>query len=117
MSKTITGSDEVYEKIKEQVEQDSGGIKKKSEKKLEIKNRFTGAVIYTSSKTTYKDALEKAITRSSDLRGSDISGSNLRSSNLSGSNLSGSNLSGSDLSGSNLSSSDLRSSNLSGSNL
>jgi len=90
---------------------------------IEIKHRWTGAVLYTgASGMTMRETLEAA-TRSgsnlsgSDLSGSDLSGSDLSGSDLSGSDLSGSNLRGSNLSGSNLSYSDLRGSNLSGSNL
>ncbi len=92
--------------------------------KIEIKNRWTGIVIYSCdvpddvpSGMALRHALEKAVVsnsnlRNSDLSGSDLSGSNLRNSDLSGSDLSGSNLRNSDLSGSNLSGSDLSGSNL-----
>lgn len=77
MSKTITVSDEVYEKIKEQVEKETGTVKEKSEKKFKIKNRFTGNVIYTSSKTTYKDVLEEAVSKGADLGGAYLKGADL----------------------------------------
>ena len=103
----------------------------------QIKNRYTGAVIFETEAESLKEAVEMAIAsysnlsgsnlrgsdlrgsnlRGSDLRGSNLSGSDLRGSNLRYSNLSGSNLRGSDLSGSNLSGSDLRGSNLSYSDL
>ena len=112
--------------------------------KIEIKNRYTGSIIfeYTKENNTIKKTVEKAIEEkvnlsysdlsysnlrgsdlsysdlsSSNLRGSDLRGSDLSSSNLIGSDLRGSNLRGSDLSGSNLRDSDLRGSNLRGSDL
>ncbi len=92
--------------------------------KIEIKNRWTLAVIFTHEceGNTIKKTVEEAIKsgsdlRCSDLRCSDLSDSDLRCSDLRGSNLRGSNLRGSDLRGSNLRGSDLRGSDLSGSNL
>lgn len=70
--------------------------------KFEIKNRFDGAVIFTTETESWKLAVEAAVRRGIDLRGSNLSGSNLSGSNLRGSNLRGSNLSYSNLRGSNL---------------
>ena len=88
--------------------------------KIEIKNRFTGEVIFSDERenNTIKLTVEKAVNLKINLRGSNLSGSNLSGINLSGSdlrgiNLRGSNLSGSNLSGINLSGSDLRGINLS----
>ena len=77
---------------------------KKEEKVIgiAIKNRFTGSIIFQSTKTTYKEAVEEA---------------NLREANLSGANLSEANLSEADLSGANLREANLREANLSGANL
>jgi uncharacterized protein YjbI with pentapeptide repeats len=93
--------------------------------KIEIKHRFSGAVLYACdvpdtvarSGMEMRHSLEKANKDGSDLSYSDLSGSDLSYSNLSGSNLSYSNLSGSNLSYSNLSGSDLSGSDLSYSNL
>ena len=79
---------------------------------FEIKNRWTGAVIFARECETLRQCVEEAV-----LSGSDLRGSNLRDSDLRDSNLSGSNLRDSDLSGSDLRDSDLRDSNLSGSDL
>jgi uncharacterized protein YjbI with pentapeptide repeats len=129
--KTLNISDEAYKNLKDQIEAEEAKVKEKIEKKIHIKNRL-GEIIYSSSKTTFKEAVIEAVNsgsnlRDSDLSGSDLSDSDLRDSDLSGSdlscsNLSGSNLRGSDLSGSNLrdsdlSDSDLRDSDLSGSDL
>jgi uncharacterized protein YjbI with pentapeptide repeats len=84
---------------------------------IAIKNRWTGEIIFQSTKTTMKEAVREALDSSSNLRGSNLRGSDLSGSNLRGSDLRGSNLSSSDLSSSDLSSSDLSSSDLSGSNL
>jgi hypothetical protein len=90
--------------------------------KIQIKNRWTGAVIYETDAENLGAAVVAAVMAQVNLSGSDLSnsdlrGSNLSDSNLSGSNLRGSNLRGSDLSNSDLRGSDLRDSNLSGSSL
>jgi len=50
--KTLTISDETYEKIKGQIKEDT--------KKIEIKD-INGDVIYTSNKETLKEVVEEAI--------------------------------------------------------
>ena len=110
--KTIEISDETWLKIKDQVEAESGKVKEKTEKKFEIKSRWTGAVIYSSTKTTYKDVLEEARASAADLRGA-----NLRNADLRGANLRNANLSAADLRGANLSAADLYDANLCGANL
>ena len=100
---------------------------------IEIKHRYTGAVLFTAKgATTVAAALAMALAaganlRSANLSGANLSGANLRSANLSGANLSGANLrsaylsganlSGAYLSGANLSGADLRSADLSGADL
>jgi hypothetical protein len=86
---------------------------------IEIRNRWSGAVIYTHNVegATMRDAVLAAIAADSNLRDSDLSDSDLSDSDLRDSDLRGSDLSGSDLSGSDLRGSDLRGSDLSGSDL
>jgi len=97
MSKTITVSDETWNKIKDQVEEDNGNIKEKKEKKFEIKNRWTGDVIYTSSKITYKDVVEEAVSSEADLREADLREADLRGADLRGADLHEADLRGADL--------------------
>ena len=99
--------------------------------KIDIKQRFTGAVKFTTEIEAPEDApasvkmrlavlgaIENKVDLSrSDLRGCDLRGSYLSGSDLSRSNLSGSDLSDCDLSGSNLRGCDLRDCDLRGSNL
>jgi hypothetical protein len=78
-------------------------IENKTEEKkigIEIKNRFTGNVIFTSTKTTFKEAVEegKANLSGADLRGADLYGANLYGADLYGADLSGADLYGADLS-------------------
>jgi hypothetical protein len=78
-------------------------IENKTEEKkigIEIKNRFTGNVIFTSTKTTFKEAVEegKANLSGADLRGADLSGADLSGADLYGADLSGADLYGADLS-------------------
>jgi hypothetical protein len=62
-------------------------IENKTEEKkigIEIKNRFTGNVIFTSTKTTFKEAVEegKANLSGADLRGADLYGADLSEAEL-----------------------------------
>jgi len=122
LSKTITVSEETWGKIKDQVEAENKDVKEKQEKKLEIKNRWTGAVIYSSSKTTFKDAVVEAVNEGANLRGADFYGADfygadLRGADLEGANLRGADLRGADLEGANLRGADLRGADLRGANL
>ena len=76
-------------------------------KKFQIKNRWTGNVIYESEKTTIKDVCINAAKNGADLCGADLSGANLYEANLSEANLSGANLYKADLRGANLSGANL----------
>ena len=92
--------------------------------KTQIKNRFTGAVIFqcdtpddVSSGLAVRDALEKAVASGADLFGANLSGANLSGANLSGADLSGADLYGADLYGANLSGANLSRADLYGANL
>ena len=86
---------------------------------IEIKNRFTGSVKFTSEKTTIKEAVidNKFNLRGADLPEADLSGANLRGADLSEADLREADLSEADLSGANLHGADLSGANLSGANL
>ena len=97
--------------------------------KFEIKNRWTGAVLFTAdvpdetkSGLITRVALEQAVAGGTDLSGADLSGAylsgaDLRGTDLSGADLSGADLSGAYLSGAYLSGADLRGTDLSGADL
>jgi uncharacterized protein YjbI with pentapeptide repeats len=70
---------------------------------IEIKHRFTGAILHTVEADT--------------LSGANLSGADLSGANLYGADLSGANLSRADLGGANLSGADLRGANLYGADL
>src|SRR3546814_10807566 len=89
--------------------------------RIEIKNRWTDAVLYTAevpdgteSGMTMRLALEQAVARDANLRGAYLSGANLRGADLSGAYLSGAYLRGAYLSGANLRGADLSGAYLSG---
>jgi hypothetical protein len=92
--------------------------------KIEIKNRFTGKILFEYSKdnNTIRDTVLEAIKERADLRYANLSyanlsSANLRYANLSSANLSSANLRSANLSSADLSSADLRSANLSSANL
>jgi len=90
---------ENLEEVKKYIQEEEN---KKEEKVLgiAIKNRWTGNIIFQSTKTTYKEAVREALDSGSDLSGSDLSYSDLSYSDLSDSDLSDSDLRNSDLRGS-----------------
>ena len=114
MSKTIKVSNETYEKIKDQIEEEK--VKEKKEKKIEIKNRWTGDIIFTSTKKTFKEAVVEAANEAN-LCEADLRGANLCRANLYRANLYETNLHGADLSGANLDEADLSGANLYEANL
>jgi uncharacterized protein YjbI with pentapeptide repeats len=89
---------------------------------LAIKNRWTGDIIFQSTKTTYKEAVEEANLSGADLSGADLGGADLGGADLGGADLRGAdlgeaNLREANLSGANLSGADLRGANLRGAEL
>ena len=81
--------------------------KKVEEKKIgiAIKNRFTGSIIFQSTKTTYKEAIiEKG---EADLRDANLYNADLRNANLCGANLCDANLCDANLCGADLRNADL----------
>ena len=92
----------------------------KKEVGIAIKNRWTGDIIFQSTKTTYKEAIEEKgdlNLSDADLSDADLSGSNLRDADLSDADLSGSNLRDANLSYADLSDADLSGANLHDANL
>jgi uncharacterized protein YjbI with pentapeptide repeats len=85
--------------------------------KYEIRNRFSGSVIFTAETKSFKLAVEMAVKTGANLSGANLYGANLSRAYLSGADLSRANLSGADLSGADLSRADLSRANLSGSDL
>jgi len=106
--KTLTISDETYEKIKGQIKEDT--------KKIEIKN-IDGDVIYTSSKPTLKEAVEEAVKRGADLYEANLGEADLREADLGRANLRDADLSRADLGGANLRDADLGRADLGKANL
>ena len=67
--------------------------------KIEIKNRWTGSVLfeYEKENNILRDTVEEAIKEGADLEGADLEGANLIEANLEGANLKGANLEGANL--------------------
>ena len=97
---------------------------------IQIKRRYTGAVLYEHEPTygqqarglAMRAALEAAVKcnanlRDANLSGADLSGANLRDANLRSANLRGADLGGADLRDANMCGADLRDANLRGANL
>jgi uncharacterized protein YjbI with pentapeptide repeats len=110
------------EQVKSFVQEIEENKVEKKKIKIQIKNRFTGNIIFESGKETIKEAVIEAKNSGADLseanlRGADLSGANLRGANLRGADLSGANLYEVDLSGANLYEADLSGVNLNGAEL
>ena len=87
--------------------------------KIEIKNRFTGSVIfeYTKENNTIKETIEEAVKVRANLYGANLDGANLVRANLNGANLVRANLVRANLDGANLVRANLVRANLDGANL
>jgi len=101
------------EEVAEIVKQNSTPVKEKKVG-LKIKNRFTNTVIFQSTKTTYKEAVEEGKTDlyQANLYGADLCGANLCEANLYQANLYQANLCGANLYGADLRGADLRGADL-----
>ena len=80
------------------------GKRKMSKIKIEIKNRWTGSVLfeYEKENNTVKDTMEEAIKEGADLGGADLGEANLKGADLGEANLEGAYLKGAYLKGANL---------------
>ncbi len=87
--------------------------------KFEIKNRWTGSILFEYEKedNTLKYTVEKAVKEKIDLEGANLEGANLEEANLEGANLRGANLEEANLEGANLRGANLEEANLEGANL
>ena len=98
MSRTITISDESYERLKEQFQEQP---KEKKKAKIEIKT-FGGSVLWESEKETIREAVVEAVDRGADLEGADLKGADLKGAYLEGAYLEGAYLRGAYLVGADL---------------
>jgi hypothetical protein len=82
---------------------------------IQIKNRWTGSIIfeYSSENNTIKETVLEAIKSGADLSGANLSGSNLTGADLTGADLSGADLYRADLTGAYLTRANLSRANLS----
>ena len=101
------------EEVSEIVKQNSQPVVEKKVG-IQIKNRWTGKVIFISTKTTLKEAIEEG---KANLGGADLRGADLRETNLRGANLGGADLRGADLREANLREANLRGADLYGADL
>ena len=85
--------------------------------KIEIKNRWSGNIIFSIETDTWKLAVEAAIKANADLRYADLRSADLRSADLRSANLRSADLSSADLRSANLRSANLRSADLSSADL
>jgi hypothetical protein len=81
---------------------------------IEIKHRFSGAVLYSAGGESLRDAVVAAVKSRANLRGADLRGADLRGADLRGAYLGGADLRGANLSRAYLSSANLSSADLSG---
>jgi hypothetical protein len=91
-------------------------------KTIELKNRWTGAVLYATEvddtdEYAIRTAVVRAVASYANLRGADLRGADLRSANLRGADLGSADLGSADLGSANLGSANLGSANLGSANL
>jgi len=100
------------------VKKEDNKAKKTKKINITIKNRFTGAIIYESEKTTYKDAINEMV-KDANNNGTraDLTRANLADADLTRINLTGANLTDADLTSANLADANLTDVNLTGANL
>ena len=79
---------------------------------IEIRNRYTGEILYTVDAETLREAVIKLVKEDADLRGADLRGADLRDADLRDANLQGANLQGAYLRDANLRDANLRGVNL-----
>jgi hypothetical protein len=84
---------------------------------IEIKNRWSGEVMYSFEAETLRAAILQAVAQRKNLRGADLRGADLRGADLRGADLRGADLSDADLRGADLSGADLRGADLRGADL
>ena len=84
--------------------------------KLQIKNRFTGPILFEFEKenNTIRETLIEALNKGANLRGADLQDADLRGADLQGAYLRGAYLRGADLQGANLRGADLKGADLRG---
>ena len=84
---------------------------------MELKDRFTGKVIYSGDFKSMKELVLDAINKGVDLRGANLRHASLEGVDLRGANLRHASLEGADLRGANLGGADLGGADLGGANL
>jgi hypothetical protein len=71
-----------------------GSTKEKTMEVIEIKNRWSGEVLYSGEHASLKEAVEAVVKAGADLTGADLADANLRGANLCDANLRGADLGG-----------------------
>ena len=84
------------DKLKDQILAEEKSIKEKKEIKLEIKNRWTGDVVFSSTKTTMREAVEEAVKEHANLEGANLKHANLEHADLKHADLKHADLKGAD---------------------
>ena len=69
---------------------------------MQIKNRYTDAVIFEDDKPTLRETVLNAVAQKAYLAGADLAGANLAGADLARANLAGADLADADLAGANL---------------
>jgi hypothetical protein len=85
--------------------------------KIEIKNRWSGSVLFSVETSSWRLALEAAVKAKTDLKGADLEGAYLEGADLEGADLKGAYLKGADLKGADLKGADLKGADLEGADL
>jgi uncharacterized protein YjbI with pentapeptide repeats len=103
-----------YEISDDQIKEIEKTVEKK---KFQIKNRWTGNVVFESEKTTWKEVIREAIDTGADLTGANLTGADLTDADLTDADLTGADLTGANLTGANLTRANLTDADLTGADL
>lgn len=111
---------ELLEEIKKVIEEDKEIEENKTKdkkSKIIIESIIDNSIIYRSQKTTFKEAVEEAVSRGLSLTGANLTGANLSGAYLAGGKFVNADFSGANLTGADLSNADFSGANLTGANL
>jgi uncharacterized protein YjbI with pentapeptide repeats len=103
---------ENLEQVKKYIEEAEKEKKEENKIRFTIRNRWNGSIIFESSKTTYREAVEEAIQKGASLTYADLTNASLTGADLTNASLTNADLTGADLTNASLTGADLTNASL-----